>query len=158
PPLPAARPHRVRRRPSRRRSWTRAPRSEESHEEDRMPLEHRGADKKDDATLQQEARAHLIENPGLQLVAELLTKLHRRRVPWWTSEQERGWWTATDRMRWFNQRQDIRQRITTALSGLAPKQARKKGADFQASLIDGAVDDGDVSARQFEEAFDPAEI
>ena len=61
-------------------------------------------------------------------------------------------------MRWFEQRPDIRQRITSGLTGLAPKAARNKQPDFQAALVDSVVDDGDVTADQFEGAWDPIEL
>lgn len=122
------------------------------------PLVHQDAERKDDDVLAREARTFLLGTPTVQLVAELLTKLREANLPWWSPEVLRTTWTATDRMRWFGERPDIRQRITTALTGLAPKAARKKPAEFQASLIDSVVDDGDTSVRVFEEAFSPVEM
>jgi hypothetical protein len=122
------------------------------------PLVHQDAERKDDDVLAREARTFLLGTPTVQLVAELLTKLREANLPWWSPEVLRATWSATDRMRWFGERPDIRQRITTALTGLAPKAARKKPADFQASLIDSVVDDGDTSVRGFEEAFSPVEM
>lgn len=113
---------------------------------------------KDDAALAEESRAHVANNPALQLIAELIVKLRSSRFPWWTPEAIRSTWDAKTRMTWFEQRPDIRQRITCGLTGLAPKASRNKAPDFQAALIDSVVDDGDVTADQLETAFDPVEI
>jgi hypothetical protein len=61
-------------------------------------------------------------------------------------------------MSWFEQRPDIRQRITSSLTGLRPKASRNKQPDFQAGLIDSVIDDGDVTVDQFENAFDAIEL
>jgi hypothetical protein len=113
---------------------------------------------KDDAALAEESRSHVANNPALQLVAELITKLRSSRFAWWTPETLRSTWDAKTRMTWFEQRPDIRQRITCSLTGLAPKASRNKAPDFQAALIDSVVDDGDVTPEQLETAFDPVEI
>jgi hypothetical protein len=113
---------------------------------------------KDDAALAEESRAHVANNPGLQLIAELIIKLRSSRFSWWTPEAVRSTWDAKTRMTWFVERPDIRQRITCGLTGLAPKASRNKAPDFQAALIDSVVDDGDVTADQLENAFEPVEI
>lgn len=122
------------------------------------PLLHVDGEKKDDETLRAEARAHLADSPSLQLVAELLQRLRAADLPFWLPEGLRSRWNAAERMRWFRQRPDIRQRITTGLTGLAPKAARKKMAEFQAALIDSVIDEGDVPVRAFEESFEPADV
>lgn len=122
------------------------------------PLAHQDAERKDDDVLAREARTFLLASPTVQLVAELLTKLREADLAWWSPQALREAWPATERMRWLDERPDIRQRITTALTGLAPKAARKKPSDFQAALIDSVVDDGDTSVRAFEEAFSPVEM
>jgi hypothetical protein len=122
------------------------------------PLQHRDPEKKDDETLQKEARAHLASEPALQLVAELIAELREIDVPWWTPVRLRERWGAVERMRWFRERSDLRQRITSALTGLAPKAARRKTSDFQGALIDSVIDEGDITPRSFEEAFRPYEI
>jgi hypothetical protein len=122
------------------------------------PLEHRDTDKKSDEALRQEARAHLADAPALQLVAELYGKLRSLDLPWWTPESLRTRWSATDRMRWYRARPDLRQQVTSALTGLAPRAARKKTAEFQGALLDSVIDEGDVTVRAFEEAFDPCDL
>jgi hypothetical protein len=61
------------------------------------------------------------------------------------------------RMRWLRQRPDLRQAITSKLTGLPPRAAREFYPDQQASLIDAVVDHGDVELQNFERAFDPAD-
>lgn len=121
-------------------------------------LRHPDSPKGDDAALAAESKAHVAGSPALQLIAELVTKLRNARFSWWTPESLRDAWSANERMRWFEQRPDIRQRITSGLTGLAPRASRNKQPDFQAALVDSVVDDGDVTADQFENAFDPIEI
>jgi hypothetical protein len=112
----------------------------------------------EDTALVQEARSHVANNGALQLIAELIVKFRGSRFSWWTPELLRGTWDASERMGWFKQRPDIRQRITCSLTGLRPKAARNKQPDFQAALIDSVIDDGDVTVDQFEDAFDAIEL
>ncbi|AKT39413.1 hypothetical protein [Chondromyces crocatus] len=122
------------------------------------PLQHRDPDKKDDETLRKEARAHFASEPALQLVAELIARLRELDLPWWSPVRLRDRWGAVERMRWLRERADLRQRVTSSLTGLAPKAARKKAPDFQGALLDSVIDDGDVTVRVFEEQFQPFEI
>lgn len=108
-----------------------------------------------DDRLSSEAAAHLARHPALQLIAELLTRLREVGFPWWTAEHLRGAYPAAERMRWLVRRPDIRQRITTQLTGLAPRAARNKTPEFQASLIDSVIDEGDITLEMFEQAFEP---
>lgn len=121
-------------------------------------LVHEDPAAKTDEALRDEARAHLAKSPALQIVAELLTRLRELSLPWWTPAQLRDCWTAGDRMHWLRQRPDLRQAVTTRLTGLAPKAARNKEPSFQAGLIDSVLDDGDIDVRSFEEAFDPCDL
>ncbi|HEY4120166.1 MAG TPA: hypothetical protein VGM56_20015 [Byssovorax sp.] len=119
---------------------------------------HKDAEKKTDAALAEEARRHLAQAPHVQLVAELLVRLRAMSLSWWSAEATRARFPAAERMRWLADRPDLRQRVTSQLTGLAPKAARKKTPDFQAALVDSVVDEGDVTARDFEDAFDPVEL
>lgn len=121
-------------------------------------LQHQDSDRKDPETLSKEARSHIANEPALQLMAELLTKLRALDLPWWTPERLRARWGATERMRWYKDRWDLRQSITTKLTGLAPKAARTKTPDFQATLIDSVLEEGDISVRTFEEVYEPLEL
>ena len=123
-----------------------------------MSLRHSDTPGAEDAALAQESRSHVAGNPALQLMAELISKLRGSRFAWWTPEQLRGTWDATERMGWFGERPDIRQRITCSLTGLRPKAARSKHPGYQAALIDSVIDDGDVTVEQFENEFDALEL
>lgn len=112
----------------------------------------------DDAALARAEREHLGKHGALQLVAELIAKLRQVQPSWWRADKLRERWNATDRMRWLEQRPDLRQRITTQLTGLVPRTARKKRADFQADLIDSALDDGDVKVEEFDAAFESVDL
>lgn len=122
------------------------------------PLQHQDADRKEPETLAKEARSHIANEPALQLMAELLTKLRALDLPWWTPEKLRARWGAVERMRWYKDRWDLRQNITTELTGLAPKAAKRKAPEFQAALIDSVLEEGDISVRSFEEAYEPMEL
>jgi hypothetical protein len=121
-------------------------------------LTHLDADKKNDDVLKQEARAYLAKTASAQLTAELLLKLRDLSLPWWKPDKLRSYWPAADRMRWIELRTDLRQQITTSLTGLAPKAARKKSPEFQASLIDAVIDEGDIGVDRFEESFEPCDL
>jgi len=122
------------------------------------PLAHVDADKKSDEVLGQEAGAYLTKHQNIQLVCELMTKLRESALPWWTPKHLRNTYCATDRMRWFRERPDLRQKITTKLTGLAPKACRKKAPDFQAALLDSVIDDGDIEVQEFETSFEPSDL
>ncbi|MGK3995743.1 hypothetical protein [Sorangium sp. So ce1024] len=121
-------------------------------------LQHRDPDSKDDETLRREARVHLASEPALQLVAELVARLRELDLPWWTPVKLRERFGAVERLGWFRERSDIRQQITTSLTGLAPRAARRKTPDFQGALIDSVIDEGDITPRAFEAAFDPRDL
>ncbi|WP_438035750.1 hypothetical protein [Sorangium sp. So ce204] len=121
-------------------------------------LQHRDPDSKDDETLRREARVHLASEPALQLVAELIARLRELDLPWWTPVKLREQFGAVERMGWFRERSDVRQQITTSLTGLSPKAARRKTPDFQGALIDSVIDEGDITPRAFEDAFDPRDL
>ncbi len=111
-----------------------------------------------DEKLALEAAQRLAKLPQLQLVAELVSRLRDMSFPWWTPQQLREAYPATDRMGWYAERTDLRQKITTELTGLAPKAARNKTPEFQAGLIDSVIDDGDISTQTFDSAFEPTDL
>jgi len=122
------------------------------------PLRHHAYALGDDDVLGREASQQLAKLPQLQLVGELWCELRTYGFAWWAPELLRTWWPAAQRMKWLAQRSDIRQRITSQLTGLPPNAARKRSPTFQAELIDAVVDEGDVSAAGFEGAFDPFDM
>ncbi|MEJ7731884.1 MAG: hypothetical protein WKG00_22070 [Polyangiaceae bacterium] len=118
-------------------------------------IEHAGGD---DEALRRAAETHLRKEAPAQLMAELLQELRTRDLPWWRAEALRTSWPAAARLGWLRDRPDLRQEITTELTGLAPKACRKKDPEFQAALIDSVLDDGDIEVSRFEEAFAPADL
>lgn len=122
-----------------------------------MPLVHREGTRSDEG-LAREAADFLAKHPPVQLVAELLAHLRELRLPWWTPAKLRARFPAKLRMEALAQRPDIRQRITTELTGLVPKAARKKDPGYQAQLVDSAVDEGDTDVASFEAAFDTKDL
>lgn len=122
------------------------------------PLHHHDAENLADDDLRREARGHLARNAHLQVIAELITKLRSLGLSWWTPTFAREAWPARARMRWYAQRPDLRQQITSALTGLPTNTARRKSPEFQADLIEAAIDDGDVTVERFEAAFDPSDL
>ena len=121
------------------------------------PLLHDDAEQTDDAN-RREARAWAAKWPQVQLIAELIQILRAADPTWWSPDVLSTLWPPLTRMRWFGQRPDIRQRITTHVTGLAKHAARSKSCEFQAELIESVLAGGDVSTTSFEEAFDPLEI
>lgn len=121
------------------------------------PLRHADPGRSDER-LASDAAAHLSRHSALQLVAELYARLREMSFPWWTPEQLREAFSATQRLGWLSERPDVRQRITTHLTGLAPRAARNKAPEFQAALIDSVVDEGDITVEQFENAFEPVDL
>jgi hypothetical protein len=122
------------------------------------PLSHHDAENTDDDTLKRDARAHLAKWAHLQVIAELVTKLRGAEFSWWSPAFVRDQWRPQARMQWLTQRADLRQRITTALTGLPRNAARCKTPEFQASLIDAVLEHGDVADAEFDDAFAPAEM
>lgn len=122
------------------------------------PLHHHDPDSTDDEALSREARAHYLKHPSLQVVAETIAALREAQVPWWAPEELRALFCAQERLRWLRERADLRQRITTTLTGLPKNAARSRGPAAQAELIDAVLDHGDVSAASFEASFEPDDI
>jgi hypothetical protein len=123
-----------------------------------IPLRHADAGTADDETLARDARAHLARSPHLQVMAEIVAKLRSSSFPWWSVSFTRSQWRALPRMQWLAQRPDLRQKITSALTGLPRKAARSKTPEFQASLVDAVLEHGDVGGAEFEEAFAPEDL
>jgi len=124
---------------------------------DRRPLQHRDPQSAF-CELETEARGYLAKAGQLQFIAELWDTLQKMPLNWWDASFTRKMWTPRSRMRWFEERADIRQRITTSLTGLPPNTALKRDPHFQSELIDSVIEDGDIDATKFESAFDACEM
>jgi len=111
-----------------------------------------------DEIRQQEARDWAQKRPSVQLVAEVVARLRGWAPEWWSPAVVRELWPPLTRMRWFADRPDIRQRITTLLTGLPRNAARAKTCEFQAELLESVMACGDVDAATFDAAFDPIEM
>jgi hypothetical protein len=112
----------------------------------------------EDEVLVQLTREQLAGDPGTQLIAEMYGKLRSMDLAWWSPARLREYWPARDRMGWFADRPDVRQRLTIQLTGLAPRAARALKPAAQAELIDSVIESGDVTVHEFEIAFEPSEM
>lgn len=121
-------------------------------------LVHHDLGESDDELKEKEARQFFGRSPHLQFIASLYGKLREVSPTWWSPEFRRDAWTASARMRWLVQRPDIRQRVTTRLTGLAAGAARRFFPDEQATLIDAVIDSKDVSLAAFDDCFDPQDL
>jgi len=128
------------------------------------PLIHKNSESSDQE-LSKEASAYYSQHTPLQAQAELWIKILELiktpdangkidTLPWWNLQYTRNTFTVKQRMQALNQRPDIRQQVTTQLTGMKQKAARAMPADLQATLIDSAIDQGDISLLELEEAFD----
>lgn len=120
-----------------------------------IPFVHESTDETSDIDLTKEAQKHLAGSPSKQVLAEIMMKLREINPPWWSPEHLHRVFPAETRMRWLAQRPDLRQAVTTVLTGLRENTARKKSPEQQAALIEDAIRDKDASLEQFELAFDP---
>jgi hypothetical protein len=121
------------------------------------PLVHDDAEQSDDAS-RREARAWAAKCPQVQFIAELLATLRAADPAWWSPDVLTTLWPPLTRMRWLAQRADVRQRVTTTVTGLAKHAARGKSCEFQAELLEAVLAGGDVTTAAFDAAFDPFEI
>jgi hypothetical protein len=105
-----------------------------------------------------EARARLAKRGDLQLVAEIYENLRSQSFEWWTPSFTMQTWPATARMEWLAERPDLRQSITSQLTGLPRRTAREKDVAFQAGLIESVIACGDVAPETVERAFSATDI
>jgi len=126
------------------------------------PLIHTEAGNKSDDDLRNEMREYFEQNKALQFQAGLWTKIRElikasseTPLAWWSLAYMREIFPVSARFAALAQRPDIRQRIVTELVGIKPKTARGKFGDpeVQAKLVDGALDDGDVTLDEMEDSF-----
>lgn len=111
-----------------------------------------------DEALREGARARLGKRPDLQLIAEIYEKLRASAFEWWTPSFTLQTWPASTRMEWLRERPDLRQAITTALTGLPRRTAREKSCEFQAELIESVREHGDATPEAIENAFSATDV
>ncbi len=111
-----------------------------------------------DEGLAAEARSKLGKRGDLQLVAEIYESLRSSSFEWWTPSFTMETWPASMRMEWLRDRPDLRQTITSQLTGLPRRTAREKDVTFQASLIESVIACGDVAPETVERAFSATDI
>lgn len=132
------------------------------------PLIHNNQDASDE-TLAKEAEEFLKKSATLQAMAAIIKQLRsilleaaeenpERQLGWLTLAEYRKAFPASMRMQALSSRPDIRQRITTELTGLRANAARSKDPEFQAGLIDATIDSGDIQLVEFEKAFNPDDL
>src|SRR5690349_16621033 len=101
----------------------------------------------------QDASKHLSERPNLRFLALHLMTLRVLGLPWWSPSALLQKFPVSVRMTWFADRPDVRQQITTKISGLVPKIARTLGPDQQTDLIMAALQEQVTSEDDIEAAF-----
>jgi len=105
-----------------------------------------------DEELITQANAHLEETPAAQWLAEVLRYLADAGLPWWKPEDFLMHYPPSKVMDWFSERPDLRQIVTTAITGLGKNTARRKSPNDQAKLIDEALENNDANAADYQKA------
>jgi hypothetical protein len=111
------------------------------------PLVHAG-EGADADTLRREAADHLARWPALQVMAEVLNLLRGAGVAWWPPAALCARWPITERLRWLEQRWDLRDQITRSLTNVTLREPRRRSVAFQAELIEATVDPAVDAQRQ----------
>jgi hypothetical protein len=90
-------------------------------------------------------------------MAEVLNLLRGAGVSWWAAEALCARWPIAERLRWLEQRWDLREQITRSLTNVTLRDPRRRSVTFQAELIEATVDPA-VDAQRVEEVFDPRDV
>ncbi|MEO0603880.1 MAG: hypothetical protein AAF211_20760 [Myxococcota bacterium] len=112
----------------------------------------------DDPALEARATEEYAKRRDAQLVADLFEFLRLHPRPWWTAQFLRSRWPTRERMRWLEDRPDVRARITHELTGLGMRTARESEPDFQSDLIERVLASEDVSLEAWETAFSSTDL
>jgi hypothetical protein len=112
---------------------------------------------KDREALEREAKDHLARWPALQVMAEVLIELRVAGVSWWGPLGIGERWGVSERLRWFEQRPDLREEIARSMTGLKLRNGLRRSVSFQAELIEAVADPVD-DAQRLEDAFDPRDL
>lgn len=111
-----------------------------------------------DGKLQTRAAEDFAKRRELPIVAQLYDHLRTHPRPWWTLTFLRKRWPTRERLKWFEERPDLRAKITHELTGLPIGTASDSDLGFQAEVIDRVVASGDVTPEQWETSFSAADI
>ncbi|MGH7293777.1 MAG: hypothetical protein ACRELB_02535 [Polyangiaceae bacterium] len=120
------------------------------------PLVHANVPGDPDA-LRREATDHLARWPALQVMADVLMTLRAAGVSWWTPAHLGARWPVPERLRWLEQRADLREAIARSLTGVPLRPGHGGSVAFQAELVEACLDVSAEAAR-VEEAFDPRDV
>ncbi len=110
---------------------------------ERVPLKH--TDGATDEQLAQEAKDYYMAHPPVELVSDLISGLAVLECPWWTSEMLFEQISLGNWMLAIESRPDLRQQITTDLTGLRERTARRMTPESQTTLIEEALESGDIA-------------
>jgi hypothetical protein len=67
-------------------------------------------------------------------------------------------WPTEVRFQWLEDRPDVRARVVHELTGLSDGAARRLDPEVQIALIDAVVDNGDIPAKLWCDAWEPSEL
>ncbi|MBU1032590.1 hypothetical protein KJ937_01520, partial [Patescibacteria group bacterium] len=84
-------------------------------------MKHDDAENKHDEELVREATEFFVASPTLMFMESLLTKLRQGGFSWWNPLDTLANHSVENRMCALSQRPDLRQKITTELTGLKPR-------------------------------------
>jgi len=101
----------------------------------------------------QEASKFLASHTHLRFLILLKMTLRALALPWWSAVTLLNKFPVGVRMGWFADRPDIRQQITTKITGLMPLIARKLSPAQQTDLIMAALQEGGATHDDIEAAF-----
>jgi hypothetical protein len=90
-------------------------------------------------------------------MADVLKALRGAHVVWWAPEALAARWPTAQMLGWLEQRPDLREAITRAMTGLALRGARGRSVAFQAELIEATLDPSETAARMVD-AVDPHDL
>jgi hypothetical protein len=90
-------------------------------------------------------------------MADVLNALRGAHVVWWAPEVLAERWPTAPTLGWLEQRPDLREALTQALTGLALRGARGRSVAFQAELIEATLDPAET-ARRIADALDPRDL
>lgn len=111
--------------------------------------------KKEDASdteLATAAREHFSSNRAKQVIAKLIVLMRAAQLPSMSDKDMHNRFPPTERMKWLEQRPDLRCKVVMDLVRLREHMARKRNLTKQAEDIEEALVE-DITYKEYEEAF-----